>query len=78
MIILILGILLLVWPISAIPQLLKNKKQKGYYFDADKRIIIPKYMNAGNSLNTKNKYAFGINVFLGILLVVRGLMELLH
>lgn len=76
MILIVLGTLLLAWPLSAIPQMLQNKRKIGTYFGSDKRIIVPKYTNFGNSLNTQNKYAYLMNIGLGLLLIIRGIMEL--
>ncbi|HCM86041.1 MULTISPECIES: hypothetical protein [Enterococcus] len=76
MIELILGLLVLIWPLAKVPQLLKNKQLQGVYFTSDKRVFIPKYMNFGNGLNTNNKIGFIINVLLGTLLIVAGILDL--
>jgi hypothetical protein len=77
MIELILGILLLVWPLAKIPYLLKNKREYGVFFTPDKRIFIPKYVNFGNGLNTKNKFGFTINILISISLIIDGILRLL-
>ncbi|MGM0239889.1 MULTISPECIES: hypothetical protein [Enterococcus] len=77
MIELILGILLLVWPIAKIPYLLSNKRKYGVFFPSDKRIFIPKYTNFGNGLNTNNKVGFTINIILSISLLIDGILRIL-
>ena len=77
MIELILGILLLVWPLVKIPNLLKNKREYGVFFTSDKRVFIPKYVNFGNGLNTNNKFGFIINVVVSVSLIIDGILRLL-
>lgn len=76
MIELILGILLLVWPLAKIPYLLKNKREYGVFFTSDKRIFVPKYVNFGNGLNTNNKLGFTINILISMSLIIDGILKL--
>lgn len=39
MIELILGLLVLIWPLAKVPQLLKNKQLQGVYFTSDKKFL---------------------------------------
>lgn len=77
MIELILGILMLVWPLAKIPYLLKNKREHGVFFTSDKRIFVPKYVNFGNGLNTNNKLGFTINILISMSLIIDGILRLL-
>lgn len=76
MLAIILGIFLLLWPITTIPKLIENKKKSGLYFTKDRRIIVSKAQNAGNNLNMQNKIAFTIESILGLTLVVYGVLTL--
>lgn len=76
MIELILGILMLVWPLAKIPYLLKNKREQGVLFTSDKRIFVPKYVNFGNGLNTNNKLGFTINILISMSLIIDGILRL--
>lgn len=77
MIELLLGILLLVWPLVKIPYLLKNKRECGVFFTSDKRVFVPKYANFGNGLNTNNKFGFIINIVASLSLIIDGILRLL-
>ena len=59
----ILGIILLVFPISNVPSMIKNKKKNNRYFLDDPRILVSKNSNMGNNLNMQNKYAFFLYIF---------------
>lgn len=69
----ILGLFLLLWPLTTIPKLIENKKNIGSYFSTDPRIIIAKVENGGNNLNMQNKFAFIIEVVLALILIIYGL-----
>lgn len=75
MIPLLLGVVVLFWPIAKLLILLYNKQVKGDYFSGDKRILIPKFMNNGNGLNGDNRIGFTLNVLLGLILIICGLFN---
>lgn len=76
MVAILLGGLLLLWPLAAIPQLWKHKQQYGRYFSNDSRLFIPKYKNVGNGLNPQNKLALLINLLSGITLILLGISQI--
>jgi len=73
----VLGLFLLLWPLTTIPKLIENKKKTGLYFSADPRIIIAKVENSGNNLNMQNKIAFTVESVLALLLIIFGLISIL-
>ncbi|WP_379946959.1 hypothetical protein [Enterococcus devriesei] len=76
MFLIIFGGLLLVWPLMTVPALIENKKSHGFYFSADKRILVAKASNFGNNLNMKNKFGFSLNVLIGLALIIYGILHL--
>lgn len=69
----ILGIILLVFPISNVPSMIKNKKKNNRYFLDDPKILVSKNSNMGNNLNMQNKYAFFFSILLSVVLIVLGI-----
>lgn len=75
MLLLFLGIVIVLPPLLSVPTILKNKKEKGYFFASDPRILVAKSGNYGNNLNMKNKYAFFMELVLGIALIVTAILR---
>lgn len=72
----ILGIILLVFPLTNIPSMRKNKKKNNRYFLDDPRILVSKNSNMGNNLNIQNKYAFFFSILLSVVLIISGIVSL--
>ena len=73
---LVLGILILFYPLIQIPKMMQ--RTNGHYFSEDKRILVAKSENMGNNLNMQNKYGFFINLFAALFLIGYGLYLILH
>ena len=73
----LLGLFLLLWPLTTIPKLIENKKKTGSYFSSDPRIIIAKIENSGNNLNMQNKFAFIIESVIAFSLIIFGLISII-
>ena len=73
MIAIILGIILLVFPLKNVPSMIKNKKTNNRYFVDDPRILVAKNSNMGSNLNMKNKYAFLFSILLSVVLIISGI-----
>ena len=55
---LVLGILILFYPLIQIPKMIQRKRTIGHYFSEDKRILVDKSENMGNNLHLQHKYGF--------------------
>ncbi len=75
---LVLGILILFYPLIQIPKMIQRKRTNGHYFSEDKRILVAKSENMGNNLNMQNKYGFFINLFAALFLIGYSLYLILH
>ncbi|MDT1958402.1 hypothetical protein MX629_08215 [Carnobacterium divergens] len=69
----ILGILLLVFPLTNVPAMIKSKKKNNRYFLGDPRILVSKNSNMGNNLNMQNKYTFFFSILLSLVLIILGM-----
>lgn len=69
----ILGIILLFFPIMNVPSMIKNKKKNNRYFSDDPRILVSKNSNMGNNLNMQNKYTFFFSILLSLVLIILGM-----
>ncbi|WP_321383729.1 hypothetical protein [uncultured Enterococcus sp.] len=72
---LFLALLLLAYPLFALPGILRSKKEKGKYF-SDPRFLIPKYQGNGNSLNMHNVFGFALTLILGLTFLLTSLITL--
>jgi hypothetical protein len=71
----LVGLVFLVWPLAVLPELKQNKEKTGSYF-TDKRIFVLKATNFGSGLNQRSRIGFGLNVLLGGILTIVGILRL--
>ena len=73
----LVGCILLIYPVRAMPDLLHRKQEKGSFFEADPRIFVAKAENSGNNLNMENKLAFFFATLVSLVLIGAGVYSLL-
>ena len=71
----IIGIFLLIQPLSIIPIAIKNKKESGVGFDKTRKII--SFKEPGKVIDYLNPFGFLIGLVMGLVLIITGLMGVL-